>query len=284
MRPDEDFAGELVQCAREPFGQPAAVHEDQRRLVRANQLQQPRVDRRPDGGPRVADRRRSARDVVRRREAGHVLDRHLDAQRELLLRSGVHDRHGPVADRPGRRRRIRPRSPARGRAPALSCSTCDLRLVTCRLVTCDLRPATCDVCASAPPRNRETSSSGRCVAERPIRCGSTIAARHEPLDRDREVRAPLGRHQRVDFVDDDRLDAAQGVARVRREQQVERFGRRDEDVGRIALEAGALGGRRVAGADRDGRRHERLAAQLGEPARCRRAAHAGCARRRPRAP
>ena len=56
VRADERLAGQLVQRAGEPLGQPAAVDEDQRRAVRANQLEQPRVDRRPDRRPRVADR------------------------------------------------------------------------------------------------------------------------------------------------------------------------------------------------------------------------------------
>ena len=106
---------------------------------------------------------------------------------------------------------------------------------------------------STPPRNRATSSSGRCVADRPMRCGGALAERREPLERQREVRAALGRHERVDLVDDDRVDDAQRVARVRGQEQVQRFGRRDQDVGRLALKPRALGWRRVAGADGDRR-------------------------------
>ncbi len=58
MRSHQRFAGQLVQRAGETFGEPAAVDEDQRGPVRANQLQQPRVDRRPDRRARVADRGR----------------------------------------------------------------------------------------------------------------------------------------------------------------------------------------------------------------------------------
>ena len=61
--------------------------------------------------------------------------------------------------------------------------------------------------------------------------------------------AALGRHHRVDLVEDHRVDVAQDVAGVGRQQQVQRLRRRDQDVGRAALEACALGGRRVAGAD-----------------------------------
>ena len=76
----------------------------------------------------------------------------------------------------------------------------------------------------------------------------------ETLQRQREVRPALGRNQRVDFVDDDRVDRAQGLARVGGQQEVERLGRRDQDVGRIAQEARALDRRRVARPNRDRRR------------------------------
>jgi hypothetical protein len=74
----------------------------------------------------------------------------------------------------------------------------------------------------------------------------------EALERQREVGAALGGHERVDLVDDHRVDRAEDVAGVRREQQVERLGGGDEDVGRLALEAGAFACRRVAGAHGDG--------------------------------
>ena len=76
------------------------------------------------------------------------------------------------------------------------------------------------------------------------------------------MRAALGRHQRVNLVDDDRVDAAERLAGVRREQQVERFGRRDENVGRLALESGPFALRRVAGPDGDRRAsHTAIAAR-----------------------
>ncbi len=99
---------------------------------------------------------------------------------------------------------------------------------------------------TAPPRNRATSSSGRCVADSPMRWMRAAAQRLQALERQRQVRAALGGHQRVDLVDDDRVNGAEHVAGARGEQQVERLGRRDEQVGRVAAEAGALGGRRVA--------------------------------------
>ena len=54
MGTHQRFARQLVQRARETFSQPAAVDEDQGGPVRANQLQQPGVDRRPDRGALVA--------------------------------------------------------------------------------------------------------------------------------------------------------------------------------------------------------------------------------------
>ncbi len=64
--------------------------------------------------------------------------------------------------------------------------------------------------------------------------------------------------------------------RLRGEDQVERLGGRDQDVGRIAHHRGALALGRVAGADRDARRRRRC--------RCRAGACAGCARCHRRVP
>ena len=49
-------------------------------------------------------------------------------------------------------------------------------------------------------------TSGRCVAERPIRCGLALGERLQPLEREREVGAALRAGERVDLVDDDPLD------------------------------------------------------------------------------
>ena len=54
------------------------------------------------------------------------------------------------------------------------------------------------------------------------------------------MRAALGGDERVDFVDDDGVDGAQGCGGLGGEEQIERLGRGDEDVGRMAGEAGAL--------------------------------------------
>ncbi len=251
VRAHQRLAGELVERAGQPLGEPAAVDEDQRRPVRANQLEQPRMDRRPDRRPRIADRRRAARDVVRGRQPGHVLDRHFDRQLQRLLRAGVDDGDRAVADGAAVRREFVVDLAVDRRLVELA-RRCRLRP---RLGDCRARRLSADDSRPAQkPRHLVERPLGRRQADALRRL---LAARREPLERQREVRAALGRHQRVDLVDDDRVDAAQRLAGVRGQQQVERFGRRDQDVGRLALKARALGLRRVAGADRDRRRRRR---------------------------
>ena len=196
--------GELVEAQGEALGAAAAVDEDDRRAVLADELEQLRVDRRPD---RLAGHVAALGDteVGRRRLLGldHRLDRHVDLEVERLADPGVDDPRGaPRADQeaPDLLERV-----LRGaEADAL------------RVVLCELGQA---------------------------------------LERERQVRPALGRGHGVDLVDDHRLDAAQHLARLRGEHQVERLGRRDQDVRRRAAHRGALGLRRVAGADRD--RHVR---------------------------
>ena len=90
-----------------------------------------------------------------------------------------------------------------------------------------------------PTRKRATSSSGCCVAERPMRCTSRPACRSQPLEREREV--------------DPRLLCATAwisstithcvpanSCRLRGEHQVERLGGGDEDVGRVAQHGAPL--------------------------------------------
>jgi hypothetical protein len=92
---------QLVQAFGQPLGAPAVVDEDDRRGVLADELEQLRVDRRPDraGGGRsveVVGRREAGVPAVaalldRRVGVGHVLDRHDDLQVELLALAGVGD-------------------------------------------------------------------------------------------------------------------------------------------------------------------------------------------------
>ena len=85
VREDELLAGELVQPLRQPLGEPPAVREDDRRAMGPDQLEQPRVDRRPDARPHVAER---------------------DRARRAARRAGGPRRGGPCP-RPGRRPRAR---------------------------------------------------------------------------------------------------------------------------------------------------------------------------------
>ena len=81
----------------------------------------------------------------------------------------------------------------------------------------------------------------------------------QPFERQRQVRPAPRPDHRVDFVDDHGPHALQHVAAAAaREQQVQRLGRRDENVRRPPEHRGAFGLRRVAGPhrDRDPRRLE----------------------------
>jgi hypothetical protein len=95
------------------------------------------------------------------------------------------------------------------------------------------------------------------LLERALRGGEADALERlarqarEPLDREREVRAALRAGHRVHLVEDQGLDAAEGLARRRRQHQVERLRRRDQDVRRLVDQLAALLRGRVAGADTD---------------------------------
>jgi hypothetical protein len=78
-----------------------------------------------------------------------------------------------------------------------------------------------------------------------------LGDRFEPFEREGEVGAAFGGDESVDLVDDDGRDGAERGCGFGGEEEVEGFGGGDEDVGRMAAEAGALGLGRVAGADGD---------------------------------
>jgi hypothetical protein len=95
VRLDDLLTCEPVHLGGEPLGEPARVHEEDRRAMREHQIEESRVDRRPDRslrrGVAVPASRRSG--LVR---AGHVLDGHHDLDVDLLLAGCVHDRHRPL--------------------------------------------------------------------------------------------------------------------------------------------------------------------------------------------
>ena len=111
-----------------------------------------------------------------------------------------------------------------------------------------------------------------------------LEQRVEPLERQRQVRAALGRRDGVHLVDDHRVDVVRVSPGRGGEHQVERLGRRDQDVGRVAGQRAPLAWRGVARPHADRDRRRRLAEPLRGLRRCRRAGCAGCARRRRRAP
>ena len=74
--------------------------------------------------------------------------------------------------------------------------------------------------------------------------------RRQAFERQGEMAAALVARERVDFVDDDGARRRQHfAARLGAEQDVQRLGRRDDDVRRPLAHPGALGLRCVAGAD-----------------------------------
>ena len=89
------LAGEVVHRVRDALCEASAVHEDERAAMRAHELEQARMDRRPDGCPPVGPGHRPAPELERLPQTGHVLDRHLDRQLERLPVSGVNDAHRP---------------------------------------------------------------------------------------------------------------------------------------------------------------------------------------------
>ena len=131
-----------------------------------------------------------------------------------------------------------------------------------------------------PPRKRAISSSGRCVADKPMRCGGVSVSCSRRSSEIGEVRAAFRRRHRVDLVDDHPPHAPERLARLRRQHQVERLRRGDEDVGWSFQHLASLVRRRVAGADRDRRLVREGESRRGRRrARCRRAAPGGSSRR-----
>ena len=111
-----------------------------------------------------------------------------------------------------------------------------------------------------PTRKLAIRSSGRCVAERPMRWtvasgprpSSWVRTRWSSRSRVRARCAPrLVGGDGVDLVDDHRLDVREDLVRPRGHHQIERLGRRDQDVRRLAEHRLAVLLRRVAGSEAD---------------------------------
>ena len=231
---NEFLAGQLVELVGKAFGEPARVAEDDRGVVFADQLEDSRMDRRPDAVARLRVVGRcaagrcapgrcageTARSVGRRQIAqpAHVLHRDADRELEDLARARVDDRH--VAT-----------------------------------LACRARPY-----AAEEARDRRDGSLRGREAD-PLRRSGRQA--FQPLEAEGKVGAALGAGQGMDFVDDDVLDTAEDFGRLAREDEVQRFGRGDEDVRRVAHEMAPLFGRGIAGADADFDLGHRLAQAFG---------------------
>ena len=163
----------------------------------------------------------TARNVGRwRADLGEVLHRDFNRQRQRLELPGVHDRDRPPGDGRLLRSELLVEGVAARRSAPLAPPALGARA-----------PATGEVASGSrstdPPRNRATSSSGRWVADRPMRCMGSCDERLEPLQRECQVRAALRGHERVDLVHNHGADRSQRLSRLRREHQEQRLGRRD---------------------------------------------------------
>ena len=101
MGAGDGFAGKIVQRAGQPLGSLARIHKKNCRVALANDFEQPRMDRVPDGNAARRLRGRPRRNLLHLAEARHVLHRNLDAQLQLLGRGGVDDGYGTIAERCG---------------------------------------------------------------------------------------------------------------------------------------------------------------------------------------
>ena len=298
MRPHQRLAGQLVERRGQTLGQAAAVDEEQRRAVRANQLEQARVDAGPDRRAHRPLRGRAARDLNRLRDLRHVLDRHFHAQLERLGRPRVDDGDGT----PGRRGRGRgelgvdvglgfvdSRELASGAWRLLA--SADSRTIASGLtLSSRLRafaPSRLSLSSSprrcTPPRNRATSSSGRCVADRPMRCsGRLVICSRRSSDSARCAPRLVGTSAWI--------SSTMTVSTLRSASRAREVSSRNSDSGVvIRMSVGSRwnlarsrAGVSPCGCSRSARRACRRARR--QRARCRQSAPAGCARCRPPEP
>ncbi len=156
MRLHERLAGQLVDRTREPLRKPSRVDEDQCRRVRANELEQSRMNGRPDGRRARTERRGSALDLRLRRQLGHVLDRDFDLSVSFFF--------SPVSMMVTGRKVAWVRSAFEFVVELVSgCPVVGLQVFSPE------NPTTRQ--PDDPLGNCATSSSGLCVADSPILCG-----------------------------------------------------------------------------------------------------------------
>ena len=261
--------GQLVEGRGQPLGQAAAVDEEQGRAVRADQLQQARVDGGPDrgrGGPRGRGRSGHLRRLGQRgpcpRPAPRCAVERLACPASTMVTGRQAERVQPLANSSA----PRPRPPRPPRAAAACMSGAG-------------RTGLGAARGSAPPRRAAAASRrGRCAG-----AGRPASASSRSSDSARCAPRLVGTSAWISSTITVSTAAQARSRALRGQQQVERLGRGDEDVGRLAAEAGplragvspvrtAIAGKRWASP----RRPRRW--------RCRPAARAGCARRPPPAP
>ena len=111
--------------------------------------------------------------------------------------------------------------------------------------------------ATARSSNSSTTrpaDESRDLVDRPYRGGQPYALRRMPGERIQpfqahgQVRAPFGAGDGMDLIEYHRFDVAQDDARLGRQQQIQRFRRRDEDVRRMGGDGASLPCRRVTAA------------------------------------
>ena len=101
MRAGDGLACQIVERSGKTLGGLSRVDKENGRVALANDFEQARMNRVPDGDAARGLRGRPRGNLFHLTEARHVLDRNLDAQLELLARGGVDDGDGPVAERRG---------------------------------------------------------------------------------------------------------------------------------------------------------------------------------------
>ncbi len=225
------FAGEFVDGAGNALCQPAIIDENQRGPMRLDQLKQLRMDGAPDRWPHRALRGGTAGDRVDAIEPGHIFHGHFDAQIKTLGLAGIHNRDGAID---GSDRRVE----------LFGCVELFYGVGSGRRGLLWLREL------------RSAKEPGH-FFQRPLGGGQADALQFapskafQPLNGQGKMRAAFGRYQGVNFVNDDRFDGAQGIARIGGEQEVKRLGGCDEDIRRMTLETRAFCRGSVAAADRD---------------------------------
>ena len=100
-----------------------------------------------------------------------------------------------------------------------------------------------------------TTQIARHLLERPLGCGKTdtqegrLGDRLETLQEQGKEDPALVAADGVNLIDDHVGNAAQDLAGPAGEHEVKRFGRRDQDIGRLADQPGAIASRSIAAAD-----------------------------------